>query len=375
MISCCLIGCLLFSLTYFGESSFLINSSNYTDYLYLLGRLEPSKLVGSWPGTGIRFILDGSNSKEIIHLTFKFSDVEQSEYYIRVLIDDCEYENGYLINENSQSIQISLNLLGNMKGNFNRIVDLIRVTESNYSSAHGIMKIDSVYVSDGGVILPYNFAIQRYYKELATPSHKILFIGDSITAAYGVDGTDPCDFTTMTENIFHSYATLLAKTLNNSEVHIVAWSGKGVVRNYGDSNQVSIYPMPYYYNLTIATDSSSYWDPSYYAADIIVVMLGSNDYSTNPNPTDEQFTTGLSDLLNRIHSDYDRATVFAMCAPISHGNQCSNIEAAASKTKSHYIRVDPSTYDGGYGCNGHPNIATQQNIAKIVATEIIKVLD
>ena len=167
-----------------------------------------------------------------------------------------------------------------------------------------------------------------------------------------------------------------------AELHVVAWSGMGVVRNYGDVNQMSKDPMPHYYNRTIATIPASsdttdpyYWKPSNFEADIVLVMLGTNDYSTQPAPSDDQFVNGLVDLLTTIIRDYPRAKghIAAMCAPMAAGNQCANIKAATQQVGVNYVFIDPDTIVG-YGCDGHPDQATQQLMAGVVTPAVKEML-
>jgi hypothetical protein len=97
--------------------------------------------------------------------------------------------------------------------------------------------------------------------------------------------------------------------------------------------------------------------------------LGTNDYSTDPVPSDDQFTNGLVDFLNRIANDYPAAAIGAMCAPSARGNQCENIQKATTLvnvSNVRYLFITPDVYSGGYGCDYHPSAKTQQNIAAIV---------
>ena len=43
---------------------------------------------------------------------------------------------------------------------------------------------------------------------------------------------------------------------------------------------------------TVVTSKGNYWSPSLFTPDVILVLLGTNDYSTEPTPTDEQFVSG-----------------------------------------------------------------------------------
>ena len=97
-----------------------------------------------------------------------------------------------------------------------------------------------------------------------------------------MDGLDPCDFSPETENIFHSYAMLTAVNVS-SDLDVIAWSGRGVVRNYGDMGIPTEPTVPDLYNRTIANlgaNKFNYWESNKYQAEVILINLGTNDYST-----------------------------------------------------------------------------------------------
>jgi len=262
----------------------------------------------------------------------------------------------------------------------------IKRTEPSCGDSMGVMTVGDITVT-GGSLLQANKKTQtekkgsRSLKASASTTQaqaNILFIGDSITAAYGVDGTDPCGFTAATQNIEHSYATLVANELNAQE-HIVAWSGIGVVRNYGDVNQTSAIPMPVRYNRTIPTEDTSFWNPAYFTPDVVFVMLGTNDYSTYPQPTDDQFQSGYAAFLTQIRTDYPDAKIVIACAPMKNVNQCNNVAAVAQTNAiivSSYLDIPSTTMSssGSYGCSGHPSVQAHVNIAAVVAPAVQKLL-
>lgn len=257
-------------------------------------------------------------------------------------------------------------------------IRFVKVTEASNGDAKGNMKVGTVTLN--GLEFTSKLSPRKHHN--CPTRHKLLVIGDSISAAYGVDGASPCSFTAATENVDHSYATIVARQVQ-ADLQVVAWSGRGVVRNYGDANPVSETPMPDYYNRTIATvpvssseEDPNYWSPAKYPADIVLVMLGTNDYSTEPHPSDAQFVSGLVTFLRRIIADYPDAKghIAAMCAPMQTGPQCANIQKGAQLAGVNYVFIDPATQNGGYGCDGHPNAATQQNIADIVAPAVKSML-
>lgn len=246
-------------------------------------------------------------------------------------------------------------------------IHMVKVTEVSCVDAKGVMEIESVSSSN---LLPSSTAADS----VCFPSKgKLLFIGDSLTAAYGVDGAEPCSFTAGTEDVTHGYSFLVASAVG-AEVHSIAWSGKGVVHNNGDSVAVSASPMPVYYNRTFGSIENSldnYWQPASYTPNVISIMLGQNDYSTQPNPTDVQFTSALVAFINQIKVDYPLTEVLVICSPSPVvPQQCPNILSAATTTNVHYFTMSSNVYEGGKGCDGHPNQLTQQNMAASVTSTI-----
>lgn len=258
-------------------------------------------------------------------------------------------------------------------------ISLIKRTEVSCVDAKGIMSFTDVSVTNGGTIVPTKEGNSCKSRRL-----KMLVVGDSLSAAYGVEGVSPCVFTAETENVLLDYASLVAAQLD-AALHTVAWSGKGAVRNYGDNQTTSAEPMPVYYNRTLGavpanTSDSTLWKPADYPADVVVVMLGSNDYSTEPHPSDDDFITALSSLLQRIQTDYPTAALAALCAPMQVGPQCQNIAAAAAAASDAkptqpvtYFAIPPATVTG-YGCDYHPDAASHQNMANAVLPVIQEML-
>jgi hypothetical protein len=339
----------------------LVIASALNENVSYLGRYNGE--AADWPSSGARFNIVAVNSTAKVQININ-NCVDICNMYVNVMLN-CELVQKAQVNPTSPFV--TLELTATVGQSYE--IQIRKVTESCNGDAHGNLEIGDVSLEGA------EFGKVTTHSSKCPKIHKMLAIGDSITAAYGVDGVWPCSFSAATENVDHSYATLVAAAVG-AELSVVAWSGMGVVRNYGDPNQMSASPMPDYYNRTISTvpvssnpEDGNYWQPSRFPADIVLVMLGTNDYSTQPNPTDEQFTSGLVDLLTRIITDYPAAKghIAAMCAPMQAGNQCANIQQAAQQAGVHYVYITPDTLSGGYGCDGHPNAVTQQNMADIVA--------
>jgi lysophospholipase L1-like esterase len=335
--------------------------------LRFVGRFDLTREYPSadWSGSGVTMFVKNShpsssneNTNELvdISLTANLDDVSGAEntlYFAGVLLN-CELLGIFEVSSANNIIQFSFST------SQDRPIDeiyIMKLTEGSNGDAQGQLSLKEYTLSNNTHIMPQQ-ATQNIPRTCRNPNNlKLLIIGDSITAAYGVEGVNPCSFTAATQNFMYSYAYLTAQALG-ADLTTVAWSGKGVVRNYGDPNPTSVNPMPTYYNRTLATLSTegklNYWDPSRYTPDVVLVMLGTNDYSTTPNPSDEDFTTGLVDFITLIKRDYPSALIGAMCAPSNHGNQCMNIENATQITGASFVSMNSSLYVSPDGCDGHP---------------------
>jgi lysophospholipase L1-like esterase len=200
----------------------------------------------------------------------------------------------------------------------------------------------------------------------ALPERRMEVIGDSITCGYGNEGPDQyCSFSAETENHYLTYAAVAAREVG-AELHTVAWSGKGVVFNYGDD---SVEPMPELYDRAIPTEAGSWgfaWEP-----DAVVVNLGTNDFSTDGDPTEEQFAAAYEAFLAHIRSGYPDALILCAVAPLLSGGDLEAAEAGIRRAISgrttagdrRVAFVDLSVDPIGWGCDWHPSAATHEAMA------------
>jgi lysophospholipase L1-like esterase len=350
---------------------FEVNSQrSFHEVVTFVGRFQSDSEGANWPYSGIKFNFLSRNETAVVSVDFKNCS-DSCNFFVEVQVS-CKTVSTFHVTPTSTTLKV--NVSSDVGNHFEFM--LRKLTEASNGDATGIMEIGEVSLVGADFVAPSRDDNESSTRSSCLHKHKMIVFGDSITCAYGVDGVSPCSFSADTENVHHGYAALIADAVQ-AELNVVAWSGKGVVRNYGDINQMSSEPLPSYYNRTIATkpiplstQDANYWNPANFPADLVLVMLGTNDYSTEPVPSDEMFVDGLVNFLARIRKDYPAADkggkIAALCAPIASGNQCQNIRYASTVADVAFLLVDPSTLDGGYGCDGHPNAVSQQLMADFI---------
>lgn len=122
--------------------------------------------------------------------------------------------------------------------------------------------------------------------QFGMPDKRVLFLGDSITAGFGVRGdTKDCQYNPSTNAPYKAYAGLAAGMLN-AEPHMVAISGRGVVYNW-DANPEAVMPAQIDFALPDHGELGI-WDHSQFMPNVVVTTLGTNDWSVI-NPGEESF--------------------------------------------------------------------------------------
>jgi lysophospholipase L1-like esterase len=213
----------------------------------------------------------------------------------------------------------------------------------------------------------------------AAPQRRIEIIGDSITCGYGNEGPDMnCGFTPDTENHYLTYGAIAARTLG-AELSTVAWSGKGVVCNYGDDATSCTDPMPAYYDRTLPNRPDSVWTFSAWQPQAVVIHLGTNDFSTMVDPAQADFETAYAALLGRIRAAYPDAVILCTLGPGSgaeHTTALAFIENAVQSrvaqgdAKVTTFELPPTNSSDGYGCDWHPSLQTHERMAEALTAAL-----
>jgi hypothetical protein len=217
----------------------------------------------------------------------------------------------------------------------------------------------------------------------ARPDRRIEVIGNSITCGYGVEGASAsCRFSPETEDATKSYPDLIAAAVG-AEVSLVAYSGRGVVRNYGDANKTSTDPMPSLIDRTCFSDAGIRWDFASWIPQAVFVNLGTNDYSTEPHPDKPVFQAAYVGLVTRVLGWYPGVKIFCLSGPMI-GSPCLEIIREAvegMRSDGHaedvfFIEVPQRIMTStDWGCDWHPNVRGQRKIADAILPEFRRVMN
>ncbi|HIS22137.1 MAG TPA: family 20 glycosylhydrolase [Candidatus Cryptobacteroides intestinipullorum] len=218
-------------------------------------------------------------------------------------------------------------------------------------------------VSVNGFILPHDCGLER--PDTASGRH-IEFIGNSLTCGFGTEGKDRDEpFKVSTENCNLSYAAIVSRYFG-ADYTMISHSGQGAVRNYGDSLRVSEICMQERMLRTFDMDTLR-WTPSY-RPDLVVVNLGSNDFSVPPCPMEEEFVDGYCNLLSQVRTLYGDVPVICVCPPTVSEPLAGYLVKVAERMKGspvHVIELTKGLYNStsDLGSVWHPNYSGQIKMA------------
>ncbi|MFY8142575.1 MAG: SGNH/GDSL hydrolase family protein [Caulobacter sp.] len=231
------------------------------------------------------------------------------------------------------------------------VVRLDKLTESQSGSS----RFQGFFVGEGSEALPAPLRPRR-----------IEFIGDSHTVGYGVrSASRDC-----TESQVHdltdtslAFGPILARRLD-ADYRIVAFSGRGVVRNY--NGVAAGQPLPALFPRLIPgqeqprVGADDTWSP-----DVVVIGLGTNDFSTPLNPGEpwaneatlrQDYRDRYVTFIQALKASRPKARVFL----IAGDTFAEDVAQVADRTGAKAVRI--TGMDRG-SCNWHPSVADQRMMA------------
>ncbi len=301
---------------------------------------DPAHVRLGWSGVGAVFRFNGTDAGVRL---------DDNGKYFTVVVDG-QVQANLATSPGEQTYPLAVGLPAG-----DHTVEFYRRTEGSF----GPTTILGVELNGGELLAPP--PVQR----------RIEIVGDSITCGYGNEGVSPCSFSAETENHYLTYGALAARTLG-AELSTVAWSGKGLVNNY----DMDVFePLPQLYDRVVATDPAPWsfaWQP-----DVVVINLGTNDFSTGGDPSEEVFVSAYVAFLGHLRDVYPDAFILPV-APTLFGDEAimvagylqSAVDQRHAMGDLDVAFADVNVQWNGSGCDGHPNLEAHAGMAARLVQEL-----
>lgn len=211
---------------------------------------------------------------------------------------------------------------------------------------------------------------------LPTPekSRSILVIGDSISAGYGVEGTDTsCPFSADTQNQYLTYGAVTARRFD-ADVITLAISGIGLVQNYDGNTKIT---MPALMTRVLPSRPDTRPLPK---TDAVVVHLGTNDFHAGRQQAN--FANAYGQLLRDLRANAPDAMLYAAMGPLLKQEEqkaamtaiaqaLAGRQAAGDRKVAMISFGDPKGVPSR-GCDWHPNAASHRYMSDQLTSLISK---
>jgi lysophospholipase L1-like esterase len=208
----------------------------------------------------------------------------------------------------------------------------------------------------------------------AARNRQIEFIGDSLTVGYGNLSTSrTCTWDQVKRNTSSdvSYGALTARQLN-ADYQINGYSGLGMVRNYNGGRTDVTYRT--FYDRALLNVSGDVWqNPGAWRPQVVVVNLGTNDFSTAVNPgepwTPDSLAVGYrsayGDFVQKLRTRYGADTTIVAVGAGQYAGHVQQVVKArndAGDSRVRYWFLDDSGLDF-LGCDWHYSARDDRVIA------------
>lgn len=305
-----------------------------------------------WSGVYAETVIDGGRS-----LNLRASDTGKS--YFDVFVDG-RHTDKIKIASSDTIINIAANL---PKGRHN--VEIRKCTEGET----GRTTFHEFILPQGGSLIA-----------TAPRTRHIEIIGNSLSAGFGTDSEDPrAPFTPETENCNLAYSTIVPRYFD-ADYTIIAHSGRGAVRNYGDSVRISRNAMRHRFLRTFDEDTTYNWTFDGYRPDLVIINLGANDFSTEPHPYRSEFVNAYCEIIDSIRAKYGPDTKVLSVMPyaiaVEQEPMFEDIMQRQANTPTYFLRmpVDYLNWDSDRGAVFHPNYRGQKKMAMFMIPYIATIM-
>lgn len=330
--------------------------------IQLVGRFDASSTKTAWPGGRIvaRFKGTGANA------TFsQLNGLSGGNSWLNVVVDGQVTKKVEVLGSN-----LKIALAADLPAG-EHVVEIEKRTEPN----RGTIVFEG-FDFPGGELLP----------PPPRKSRRIEYLSDSTIDGFGVDGQlgITCqDGAPVSLDDVRKSVSAVTSSLLDAESHVIAYSGKGVVRN---ENGTTADPYPSLYVRALPDVADSAWDFASWTPDAVVISLGGSDLTLGSLP--DGFQSAYDALVTGIRGRHPNAhiymTVWSQIKDLGAGRNIrtelrtalDGVKAAhASDAKLHVFVWNEADYDiDETGCMYHANeahgVETANELAPVIKQDL-----
>jgi lysophospholipase L1-like esterase len=325
--------------------------------VHFIGRFDMSDPAGpmfAWPGTEIAASFTGTG------LDVMLSDAGAN--FFSVVIDG-----GPPSVLSTSSTTTMYTLASNLAATGTHTVTLTKKTESYF----GVVQYLG-FSPQGGALVE---SPEPFFSRI------IEYVGDSISCGYGVLGVGPsCAETSAVEDETVAYDALTAAQLSAQQI-VIAYSGIGMYRSNDGSTADQ---MPVLYTRTLADDPSSVWAFPPPAPNVVVINLGTSDFTPPPDGGSDDpgtdFQTTYTAFVQQVRTLYPSAGIICALSPLlvdpdrsTARTYIQNVVAqlnGGGDQRVVFLEFAQQLSSDGYGCDYHPSQTTHQKMAAVLVPEV-----
>jgi lysophospholipase L1-like esterase len=235
----------------------------------------------------------------------------------------------------------------------------------------------------------FDFGTGKLLPPPAPSARRVEILGDSSASGFGVECTDPSqDFTADTENFAKAWGAKIGEMVNADVIGTI-YAGKGVVQNNDRSDPVTF---PDIFLRTASESPTPLWDFTTLPVDVVVIMLGGNDYDqptagTNDEPDFATFEKGYAKLMATARQKYPKALLVSVLSPTQNDDYPVGFDARTNEKKAFEQAVNDRKASGDSAvlfvevsraddnteltaCEFHPNELLHTRIATTITAAI-----
>lgn len=308
-----------------------------------IGRNDPQSGRFGWPGSGVELVFTGTRLVAVLEDGGRNSLVVEVDGSAR-RIDLSEGRHSYPLAEGLAAGRHEVRLLRRTEGLFGATTFISATTDGRFLPGRA-------------------------------PGRRILVIGDSISAGYGIEGENKdCSFSADTENHYLTYAARLARRFD-AELVTLAASGRGLSRNHDGSTEGT---MPDLMDRRVPSLRRTVTSklPEDRKVVLVIVHLGTNDFGGGRRPS--EFEADYTALLNRLRDRHPSAVLYAAIGPmlampdLKAALQAidASVERRRREGDTALRRLQLTAGAANLGCDWHPNAKAHRQMAEQLSEAI-----